>query len=135
MKKVNFTTIAQGAYSGYQTASQMVIDNQEDWEYIWQQHTEGTEPPPAIPQVDFTNNQVIAVFAGEKPSGGYSVGILTVKIRDSQGENLPSLIIKIKYNRPQTEDLVTDELTQPYHIIKIPQIAVGGVVFQQAMPR
>ena len=128
--KVDFTTIARGAHSGYQKASQMVIDSQEEWEDLWQQHASDIEPPPPVPQVDFTRDKVVAAFAGEKPTSGYSVEILTVETRNSQTGKLPSLGIKVKYRQPG--DAVQEVITQPHHIIRIPQIAVEQVVFERA---
>ena len=129
---IDFTTIAQGADSGYQSASQTVIDNQERWINLWQQHTSDTEPPPPVPQVDFTSYNVVAVFAGEKSTGGYSVEMLTVETRNFQTKDLPSLVIVVEYRQPQPEDFVTEAMTSPYHMIKIPQIDVKNVVFEPA---
>ena len=129
---IDFTTIAQGADSGYQSASQTVIDNQEGWINLWQQHTSDTEPPPPVPQVDFTSYNVVAVFAGEKSTGGYSVEMLTVETRNFQTKDLPSLVIVVEYRQPQPEDFVTEAMTYPYHMIKIPQIDVKNVVFEPA---
>jgi hypothetical protein len=129
---IDFTTISRGADSGYQSASQTVIDNQEGWINLWQQHTSDTEPPPPVPQVDFTSYNVVAVFAGEKSTGGYSVEIVTVETRNFQTKDLPSLVIVVEYRQPQPEDFVTEAMTYPYHMIKIPQIDVKNVVFEPA---
>jgi hypothetical protein len=129
---IDFTTISRGADSGYQSASQTVIDNQEGWINLWQQHTSDTEPPPPVPQVDFTSYNVVAVFAGEKSTGGYSVEMLTVETRNFQTKDLPSLVIVVEYRQPQPEDFVTEAMTYPYHMIKIPQIDVKNVVFEPA---
>lgn len=129
---VDFTTIARGTHSGYQSANQMVIDRPEQWADLWYQHTAGSEPPPPVPQVDFTRHSVVAVFAGEKPTGGYSVEILGVETKDFQIGNPPSLVIQVEYRQPQPGDFVTDAITQPHHMIRIPQIAVDKVVFERA---
>ena len=129
---IDFTTISRGADSGYQSPSQTVIDNQEGWINLWQQHTSDTEPPPPVPQVDFTSYNVVAVFAGEKSTGGYSVEMLTVETRNFQTKDLPSLVIVVEYRQPQPEDFVTEAMTYPYHMIKIPQIDVKNVVFEPA---
>ena len=129
---IDFTTIAQGTNSGYQSASQTVIDNQERWVDLWQLDTSDTEPSPPVPKVDFTSYKVVAVFAGEKSTGGYSVEILAVETRNFQTKDLPSLVIIVEYRQPQPEDYVTEAMTYPYHMIKIPQIDVNKVVFEQA---
>ncbi|MEH2371468.1 protease complex subunit PrcB family protein [Nostoc sp.] len=128
---INFTTIARGADSGHQGASQMVIDNLERWIDLWQQHTCNTEPPSLVPQVDFTRYRVVVIFAGEKPTGGYSVEILSAETSSSQTKDRSSLVITVQYRQPGAGDFVTEALTYPYHMIRIPKIDVNKVVFKQ----
>jgi hypothetical protein len=125
---VDFTTIAQGSNSGYQSASQMVIDNSEQWNNLWQQHTSNTEPPPPVPRVDFTRHSVVAVFAGEQPTGGYSVEILSAETSGSQTQE--QLAITVQYRQPNAGDFVTEAFTYPYHMIRIPKIDMSKVVFK-----
>jgi hypothetical protein len=130
--KVNFRTIARGANSGYQRASQMVIDNPEEWADIWQQHASCNIPPPPVPDVDFTDDQVVAVFMGEKRTGGYSVEILTVETKSSEQEDLTSLVITVAYHQPKSGEIVQEVITHPYQIITIPQLAGNKVLFKKA---
>jgi hypothetical protein len=41
-------------------------------------------------------------------------------------------VIVVEYRQPQPEDFVTEAMTYPYHMIKIPQIDVKKVVFEPA---
>lgn len=128
---IDFRTIARGSDSGYQSASQiMVIDNSEQWNDLWQQHTCNTEPPPPVPQVDFTRYSVVAVFAGEQPTGGYSVEIFSAETSGSPTQEQPSIAITVQYRQPKAGEFVTEALTYPYHIIRIPKID-GKVVLKQ----
>ncbi len=124
--RVDFSTIAKGINSGYPTANRIVISNTAAWIDIWQQHSCDHIPPPPVPEVDFTQYQVVAVFAGEKPTGGYSVEVTNVEIKNSH------LVAIIKSCQPQADALVTEAFTQPHHIIKIPLLSVDKVVFEQA---
>lgn len=125
--EVDFTTIAKGTYSGYEKASQKVIDNQEQWQDLWQQHTSDTEPPPPVPQENFSRYMIVAVFAGEQPSSGYLVEIISVEKTDDE-----SFVITVEYDQPEPGDLVQDVITYPYHIVRIPQINANKIVFEQA---
>jgi hypothetical protein len=58
--------------------------------------------------------------------------MLTVETRNFQTKDLPSLVIVVEYRQPQPEDFVTEAMTYPYHMIKIPQIDVKNVVFEPA---
>lgn len=126
---IDFTTIARGTNSGYQGASQMVIDNSEQWINFWQQHTSNAEPPPPVPQVDFSRDSIVAVFAGEKPTGGYSIEILSAETSGSQIQERSVIAITVQHCQPEPGDFVTEALTYPYHIIRIPKID-GRVVFK-----
>ena len=109
--RVNLTTIAQGTDSNYPTASQRVITGTAAWINLWRQHS--SEP---VPKVDFTQEQVVAVFAGKKPTASYSVNITRVENSNSH------LVITVEYHH--SEDIVTLPITHPYHIIKSPRITV-----------
>ncbi len=127
---IDFTTIARGTDSGYESASQMVIDNSQQWNNVWQQHTSNTEPPPPLPPVDFTRHSVVAVFAGEQPTGGYSVEILSAETNGSQTQDKQAIAITVQHRQPSDGDFVTEAFTYPYHIIRIPKID-GRAVFKQ----
>ncbi len=123
--KVNFTTIAQGTYSAYPTASQLSISSTAEWVSLWQQHSSNDQSPPPVPEVDFTQYRVVAVFAGQKPTGGYSVEIISVETTNSQ------LVITVKYRQPGAGDIVTQALTDPYHIIRFSRMNVENVIFNR----
>lgn len=126
---IEFTIISQGSNSSYQSTSQMVINNSEQWNDLWQQHTSNTEPPPPILRVDFTRHSVVAVFAGEKPTGGYSVKILSAKTSGSPAQERSLITITVQHRQPEAGDFAKEALTYPYQMIRIPKID-GKVVFK-----
>ena len=127
---IDFTTVAQGTDSGYQSASQTVIDNSEQWSNVWQLHTYNAEPPPPIPQVDFSRYSIVAVFAGEKSTSGYSVEIVKAKNSGSQTKEQQAIAVTIGHRQPKAGDFVTEALTYPYHIIRMPKVNGNKVVFK-----
>lgn len=127
---IEFVTLAWSRDSGYQSAAEIVIDNSEQWNNLWQLHTCNDEPPLRAPQVDFTRNGVVAVFAGEKPSSGYSVEILSVETCGTNEQ--PSIAITVQYHHPEPGEFVIREFTYPNHIIKIPKVDRNKVTFRYA---
>lgn len=127
---IDFTTIARGTDSGYQGASQMVIENSQQWINCWQQHSSNADPPPPIPQVDFNRYSVIAVFVGEKPTSGYSIEILSVETSGSQIQEQAPISIIVQHCQPKAGDFVTEALTYPYHMIRISKINGSKVIFK-----
>ena len=127
---IDFTTIARGTDSSYPSARQMALRSSQRWSNVWQLHTYNTEPPLPIPQVDFSRYSVVAVFAGEKPTGGYSVEIIKVETNGSQTKEPEAIAISVRYRQPKAGEFVTEALTYPYHMIRIPKLDVSKVVFK-----
>lgn len=126
---IDFTTIARGTDSDYPSANQTAINNSKRWINVWQLHTYNTEPPPPLPQVDFRRYSVVGIFAGEQPTSGYSVEILKVETNGSQTKER-TVAITVRHRQPKAGEFVTEALTYPYHIIKMPKIDVSKVVFK-----
>lgn len=127
---IHFSTIAWGIDSDYPEARKMIVNQPKQWVQLWQLHTAYDEPPPPVPKVDFNRYRVLAVFAGEKPTGGYSVDILSVEAGSSQSKEQTSLLVTIKFCQPEEDEMVTEALTYPYHIIQIPKIHGSKVFFR-----
>lgn len=127
---IEFTTIAKGTNCGYEVADRRLIDSRGEWVEVWQQFTSDTIPAPSLPEVDFLFYQVIAIFAGNKPTGGYSVEILAVESTNSTSLDESSLELTVEFREPQPGEPVSEEITQPYHIIKIPQINAKQLVLK-----
>ncbi len=117
---VKFNIVAQGQYSNISLPRQLVITNQSDWQRLWQIH--GGNQKQQLPQINFDDNMVIAIFAGQQPSGGYVVGINGLKRLD---ENLTVLVT---FREPQPGEQVSLALTQPYIFISTAKVD-GNVRF------
>jgi PrcB C-terminal len=141
---INFTTIAQGEYGDHYDFDQRVIYNSAQWHDLWEQHTclislvDDLEYSCGhimdyIPQVNFDHYSVIAVFAGEYPSSGYSINILNVNICDFNPREQRSSLLTVQYKRnfDTGKCLVHHTSSHPYHIIKIPKIDDCNAVFEQ----
>jgi PrcB C-terminal len=107
-----FQTIAKGYRSGVRESLQTVARNQAEWEAVWKKHSVETNPPPP-PFIDFKRQIVVAVFLGEKPTGGYDVEI--IRIDQSDG----ALVIHYREKSPLPGSIAIQALTQPFHIIQV----------------
>ena len=121
---VPFTTISRGNSSGLTERSLLTIRSAEEWQNLWRRHSPHFPTPPPLPVIDFARETVIAIFVGTKPTGGYGVEILRVKMSEDK------LLALYKETVPPRGAMVTQVLTQPYHMIKIQQSSVE-VIFQQ----
>ncbi|MFX1377921.1 MAG: protease complex subunit PrcB family protein [Promethearchaeota archaeon] len=123
-KSINFETIAQGWNSDYTTHEYIVIDSQVLWVKIWDQTFSSIQPQPETPYIDFTQNSVIAVFSGFKPTGGYSINITKIRVK------ITSVYVYVENISPPPEVEVPAVITFPYHIIKTQKLFLN-IIFQR----
>ncbi|MDD5686859.1 MAG: protease complex subunit PrcB family protein [Elusimicrobia bacterium] len=100
----------QDTNSGIKTKKSLVIKTQKEWQALWETHTGKTG---SIPEIDFNKEIVIAVFMGEQKTGGYGIQISEIEETDS------NIYIETVETVPSPNTTVTQQLTQPYHIVVI----------------
>jgi hypothetical protein len=114
--QLKFETLAKNTRSGVREPLQIVVRSPEQWKALWKKHVGSDPNSPPAPAVDFNNNIIAAVFSGEKPTGGYTVEITAAEKSDGM------LLIHYRETSPRPGGIVTQALTQPFHIVTI----VGG---------
>ena len=90
-----------------------IIRDQCAWQDLWQQHGSVIVPAPPIPEVDFDQYVVVAVIAGPRPNGCYSIGIADV-YETSWGR-----LIEVHERVPCPEEQCWQVITNPYHFVKV----------------
>jgi len=110
---LEFDTIEKGFFSDITEKKDLIIRTQDEWAKLWNKHTSIRIPYPEAPVIDFTENMILAVFMGQKPSGGFALEITRVE----KCEN--GLIVFFSEVEPPPDAVVTAVLTQPYYIIRI----------------
>jgi hypothetical protein len=109
--RVPFRVLASGTHSAITQPREWVIRDSARWRQLWRMTGHHASPPP----VDFDSQMVIALFMGEQPSGGYSIGI--ARITDTpQG-----LQVEVRLQRPAPDSMVSMALTQPWVIVRLPR--------------
>ena len=98
---------------GAPTAGEIVGTSAEDFAQKWTA-AGATDPPPAVTDVDFASEVAVALFAGERPTGGWRIGSnVTVKI---QGR-FAAVVYEIL--GPGDGCTSTQALTHPYLVIAV----------------
>jgi len=112
---VPFSTLAKGLASGVAQPTQIVVRTQNDWAALWSRHmrTQIASPPP--PPVDFSRDMVVALFMGERPIGGYAIGVTRIERTDS------GLSVHYRSTRPDPAAMQPQVLTQPFHLVALPR--------------
>ena len=124
-KQVSVQTIEMGSQSGVRESLAIVIRGQAEWEDLWQRHASIKANLPPAPVVDFTKETVVGVFLGEKPTGGYDIEIVRAERIDG------TLLISFAEKGPQAGAILTQALTQPFHIVRVAINGTGAVGFRR----
>src|SRR5215470_9736911 len=117
-----FSTLAKGLASGVAQPTQIVVRTQDDWAGLWSRHMRTQIAPPPPPPVDFSRDMVVALFMGERPTGGYAIEVTRIERTDS------GLSVHYRTTRPDPAAMHAQALTQPFHLVSLPRTD-GPVTF------
>ncbi len=112
-EEIEFITLDKGYHSGHTSSAYYVIQDVETWTGVWNQHVGFMVDSFEMPEIDFSKYTVIAVFMGEMRTGGYAIQVYDIIDADS------SILVKVEKTEPGPDCVVTQALTQPYHIVQI----------------
>jgi len=112
-EKIGFDTISNGQYSKQIEKKYFVISDKAGMDQLVELIKGTGNAEISISDINFPEEMVVGVFIGEKPSGGYDVEVTGVL---NQKEYIEFLIKTVE---PGPDDIVTEAITSPYHIIKL----------------
>ncbi len=107
------SVIMGGAYAPIKERVNYLIDNKNDLNKLWKKLFGTGTSVPEKPKIDFSENKIMAIFAGTEPTGGYSITVSNV--RDLLNKRVVSIVI----TKPDKSCIVAQSQTSPYQIIKI----------------
>jgi len=121
---VPFQVLERGQNSGEKGQSLKVIRTQKAFEEYLKDRGEASIPK-GLKDVDWTKEQVVVVYGGEQPTGGFGVEVKRIVNLDVQRLVLEAILI-----RPRPNTIVTQALTTPYIMVKMArQVAVIRLKF------
>ena len=113
VSEIPFETVDSGVWGRYADRANFVIRNETIWENVWLELYNGYEPIPDTPTVNFSSEMLIAVFQGERTSGGYWTNITRITMTSLY------YVVYVDEVHPGEGCVVTAVLTYPYQIVKI----------------
>jgi hypothetical protein len=109
-KSIDFETVSKDFYSLQVEKENYVAKDEESLNQI----LDLIEIQDSINyDIDFSEETVVAVFMGEKSSGGYSIEIVEVVKKEDHLE----FVVEVK--EPGPDDMTIQAITSPYHIIRL----------------
>lgn len=104
-----------GPRSAITSARNVVIRDAAQFARVWKEHQpQGMEAAP--PKVDFSRQDVVAVFAGSRPTGGFAVEIGKPQVRSGRAE------IPVTIWKPGPGTMVTQAFTSPFAFQAVPKL-------------
>lgn len=113
-------TVAKGQMSGIDSPRQVTVRTAADFATLWKSHAADRK----MPEVDFTNNMVVGIFLGTRPTAGYGVEIVSAQPDGGV------LVVKYKESRPSPDMITAQMLTTPFHLVAVPKFE-GQVRFEK----
>lgn len=115
-KRLEFHTVEEGSYSGLTVSAYYVVNDVDEWARVWSPFIQVHDPQKPMPEIDFSETTIIAVFMGLCPTTGY--GIAVKEIIDTG----LSIVVRVEKAYPKG-CVVGEMLTFPYHIVKVEKIS------------
>jgi len=111
-------------------AEQFVFQSEDELAKVWQADGQklAEKPGADTPAVDFKKEMVLAAFKGQCNSGGHSIAIEKVAYSaDDKG-----MVVIFRQRGPGKDDMVTQALTFPAHVIVVEKKEIKQVEWLDA---
>jgi hypothetical protein len=116
--------------SGLDDPLRVTIRDVEAWRKMWKQiYRRGPSPSPELPDINFSKEMVILAALGSRPTGGYAIFIESIYKRDGR------LVIKVSSQSAGKNCMVTQAVTQPLDIVRIPKSGMPVVFIENEIIR
>ncbi|CAN5722221.1 hypothetical protein BH23GEM9_BH23GEM9_12820 [soil metagenome] len=112
----------QTAWSGYESPARLLITSETQWAEAWARIYSNISPVPVRPAVDFSQNVIVLVAMGQRPTTGYSVNITETRVHGN------SLYVRVTERLPGPSCGTGQALTAPVHAVQVPRQS-GGAQF------
>lgn len=119
--------VVEDTISGMRQASNVVVRDASAWSALWAEHSNGRSPAPAMPQVDFSSQMLVAVFAGQSDKGCRQVRIDTASAGDGK------IVVRFEERDLVTFAICTEPASTPMSIAAIAR-SNAAVEFVQINP-
>lgn len=115
-KAVSFEVIHGGPFGSITDKREVLVTNNDDYMKLMNEVYSNLDQMPRIPDVDFSKNDVIAVFLGARSEGAYTINVDKVIKRSD------AVSCYVFETKPGANCVVTMSTSQPYEIVKVPKL-------------
>ena len=112
-----------GSHSGIRTRKAIAVTDAEAWRKLWSEHTAGDSAEP-LPEVDFEKEMVVAVFLGDRATGGSRVEVQFLERPagpEEYGTRGPKLYVWYAEASERPGRFRIQVFCQPFELRKVPK--------------
>ncbi len=117
-RTLDLRRLGQWTRTGIGESRRLVIRDANAWDQFWSELGVGDRP-----SVDFNRDVVVAVAAGQRPTGGYEIQVDRVTQSDGQ------LTVEVVERTPGPNCITTASLTQPVDVVVVPAAEAKSLSF------
>ncbi|WP_026705572.1 protease complex subunit PrcB family protein [Flavobacterium soli] len=107
-KEPLFEVLSESAYQGRDNETFEIIKDNASLKELYKSINNEN-----VPTIDFTNNRVIALFLGQRSSGGHAIKVKNITEKENK------IFVDIERIAPKPGENATMAMTNPYSIVKI----------------
>jgi hypothetical protein len=109
---ISFEVVKSGTTDGPPDAVRTVLRTEDTWRAFWARHG-GTTPD--IGELDFSQEMLVVVALGARPSAGYTVEVAEV-VQEGRFVHVTA-----HETRPPSDGAAATVITTPYQVVRLPQ--------------
>lgn len=110
-KQPLFEVLSESAYQGREEGALEIIGDETSLIQLYQSINNEN-----VPKIDFSKQRVVALFLGQRNSGGYAIKVKNVIEKDNK------IYVEVENTSPKAGENATMAITNPYAIVKINSI-------------
>ena len=110
-------TLARGEDSRLVEPRRFLIRDRQSFSAVWAAHA---GPAAAVPAVNFDTRMVAAVFAGERPSAGFSITVTGTR-HERLADGGSELVVLVDEQVPDPARVAAQIIVSPFHIATLPR--------------
>lgn len=123
--EVVWDVIAQGNQAvGFDAPAFRLVTDEVVLLELWNRAYGSSLEVPPVPSVDFSRETVVAVFQGDKPTGGYGIEVLAAAIEAGE------LFVDMRFSEPDPGAITTQALTSPWIFVRVLRGGIGTAWFR-----
>ncbi len=124
-ERVLWEVMAEGSQAtGGESARYLMVRNQTELLTVWNQAYGTQLSVPAVPDTDFERETILAIFLGQKPTGGYQVEVVDV------AQEATDLFVDLIEREPAEGAITTQALTNPWLMIRVLRGGINAAWFR-----